>query len=127
MDPTPYLLPKEYLTHILGIDMYCTFSKKMYKGSKLRSLTLAKWKLKHGRGDIFMYCIIGSINHRDQLDIINAAYLRQKYYKEHPVNVYGIASTMSEAKELLIRMSDDAIKAGQPGRIREYLDSINGA
>lgn len=58
----------------------------------------------------------------DQLDIIHCAFLKQSYYLEHPVMIYGIAQSYEEALELVVKISDEAIQNGYEGRLLEYLD-----
>jgi hypothetical protein len=55
---------------------------------------------------------------------MNCAFLKQPYYAENPAYIYGIAGSRDEALELLVKISDEAVKAGFEGRVREYLDYL---
>ncbi|AOZ96576.1 hypothetical protein SAMN02745247_01464 [Butyrivibrio hungatei DSM 14810] len=101
---------------------FCIFYKNLYWGSSLKKHSLIKWRLVHGRGQFNIFCITRSMNDRDQLDIIHCAFLKQSYYLEHPVMIYGVAKSYDEALELVVKISDEAIQNGYEGRLLAYLD-----
>ena len=57
----------------------------------------------------------------DQLDIIHCAFLRQPYYRKHPVMIYGIASSYEEAVDIVLRISQEACNIGMDVRLADYL------
>ena len=102
---------------------YCRFYKDLYWGNSVKNHAVVKWKLKMGAGQFGIYCVTKAVGDSDQLDIINCAFLKQKYYRYNPVLVYGIAGDYSEAVELVLRISQEASIAGLDGRLSEFLQS----
>lgn len=102
---------------------YCRFYKDLYWGNSVKNHAVVKWKLKMGAGQFGIYCVTKAVGDSDQLDIINSAFLKQKYYRYNPVLVYGIAGDYSEAVELVLRISQEASIAGLDGRLSEFLQS----
>lgn len=93
----------------------------MYWGESVKRHSLVKWRLNHGRGQFFIYCITRAAVESDQLDIIHCAFLKQPYYLEHPAYVYGIAGSYEEALDIVVRISDEAARVGYDGRLLDYL------
>ena len=81
-----------------------------------------KWKLYHGSGQFTIYCIKRADSDGDQLDIIHSAFLQQKYFRDNPAYIYGIASSYKEALDLVLKITEEAMEAGYEGRILDYLD-----
>ena len=100
---------------------FCEFSKDLYWGAKVKKKRLVKWNLYHGRGPFNILCVTKAMNQNDQLDIIHCAFLRQPYYRVHPIMIYGIASSYEEAVDIVLRISQEASIAGLDGRLSEYL------
>ena len=109
---------------MLGKRGFCEFYKKLYWGNSVKKHTLVKWKLFHGSGQFGIYCITRAANGIDQLDIINAAFLKQNYFRKNPVFFYGIASGYQEAMDIVLRISQEASNAGKDGKLLEYLESV---
>jgi hypothetical protein len=103
---------------------YCRFYRELYWGDSVKKHSLVKWRLTNGRIQPNIYCILKPYIDSDQLDIMNCAFLKQPYYAENPAYIYGIAGSRDEALELLVKISDEAVKAGFEGRVREYLDYL---
>ena len=106
----------------MGKKGFCEFYKNLYWGSSVNNKALVKWKLRHGAGQLSVFCLTRALNTNDQLDIIHCAFLKQSYFKEHPSYIYGIASSHEEAVGLVLRISQEASMAGLDGRLLEYLD-----
>ena len=100
---------------------FCEFSKNLYWGPSIKKKTLVKLNLYLGRGQFNIYCVTKAMNDNDQLDIVHCAYLRQPYYRYHPVFIYGIASSYTEALDIVLRISKEASIAGLDGRLSDYL------
>ncbi len=107
----------------MSIRGYCRFYKNLYVGDSIRNSAAVRWKLKHGAGQLGIYVITASDNAENQLEITHCAFLKQKYYKRHPVLVYGIAGNKSEALDLIIKISDEALNYGMEGRLKDYLEN----
>ncbi len=100
---------------------FCQFYEHLYWGNNVKKKTLVKWNLYHGCGQFNVFCVTKAMGDKDQLDIIHCAFLRQKYFRNHPVLVYGIASSYEEAVDIVLRISQEASIAGMDGRLSEYL------
>lgn len=107
-----------------GKKGFCEFYKKLYWGASVKKHTVVKWKLWHGSGQFGIFCITRATNGIDQLDIINCAFLKQPYFRQHPVYIYGIAGGYEEAVDIVLRISQEASIAGKDGKLLEYLDSV---
>ena len=106
-------------------DGFCQFYKHLYWGEKVKKHHLVKWKLYHGSGQFGIYCITKAMGESDQLDIMHCAFLKQPYYRKHPVMIYGIASGVQEALDIIVQISQEASGAGMDGRLLDYLQSAN--
>lgn len=102
-------------------NCYCRFYRELYWGDSVKKRSLVKWRLKHGRGQFTIYCVMKAFTESDQLDIINSDYLTQPYYLKHPAYIYGIAGSYNEALDIVVRISDEAARVGYEGRLRDYL------
>lgn len=100
---------------------FCRFYKQLYYGQSVKNHVLVKWKLKTGRGQFGLYCVVKAEGGLNQLELINCAFLRQKYYLYHPAYVYGIAGGYEEAMDIILRISQEASIAGMDGRLLDYL------
>nr|WP_297768687.1 hypothetical protein [uncultured Butyrivibrio sp.] len=100
---------------------FCEFSKDLYWGTSVKKRALVKWNLYHGCGQFNIFCVTKAMNQNDQLDIIHCAFLRQPYYRVHPVFIYGIASSYEEALDIVLRISQEASIAGLDGKLSDYL------
>ncbi len=101
---------------------FCEFHNNLYWGPTVKKHAVVKWKLKHGSGQFNVYCITRAMSDSDQLDIIHCAFLKQKYYLEHPAYIYGIAASYQEALDIVLRISTEASAHDLSGRLLEYLD-----
>ena len=101
---------------------FCRFYKNLYWGDSIKMHSQVKWRLSHGRGQFTIYCIKRADSDGDQLEIIHSAFLQQKYFRDNPAYIYGIANSYNEALELVLKITEEALEAGYEGRILDYLD-----
>ncbi|MCR5100970.1 MAG: hypothetical protein K6B41_06410 [Butyrivibrio sp.] len=101
---------------------YCIFYKNLYIGDSIKHPSKVKWKLTHGAGQFLVYVITKSETPGNQLEIIHCAYLKQSYFRNHPVFVYGIAGSYDEAIDIIIKISSEASASGMDGRLLDYLE-----
>ena len=73
-----------------------------------------------------IYIVTGAHNESDQLEIMHSAFLTQRFYRKHPVRVYGIAGSYQEALDIVIRISDEAHSFGMDGDLIGFLSMIQG-
>lgn len=89
----------------------------------MRNLPVIKWKLTHGAGQMTVYLITDAIGKGNQLAIMHCANLKQPFYRDRPMTVYGIAEGYEEARQMIVRISDEACRAGYTGQLKAYLDA----
>ena len=99
------------------------FSEKLYIGEGIRDAARVKWKLQHAAGTVSVFLLAEAPENRGELAVIHAGFLTQDYYRTHPLKVYGIAHGAQEAREMLVKISDEAIANGYPGRLKAWLDA----
>lgn len=102
---------------------YCEFDPHLYLGARVRDAETIKRKLTRGAGQLTVYLIAVAPGMPERLAILHAANLKQKYYEDHPLHVYGIAEGYEEARDLIVQISDEAIRNGYAGEIKAYLDA----
>ena len=101
---------------------FCRFYKNLYWGDSVKKHSLVKWKLYHGSGQLTIYCVKRAETEGDQLDIIHCAFLKQPYFRSNPAYIYGIAGNYNEAMDIVLKITEEAIRAGYEGRLIDYLD-----
>ncbi|MBE5843621.1 MAG: hypothetical protein E7302_05490 [Butyrivibrio sp.] len=106
----------------MNVKSCCKFYKNLYVGESIKNSALVRWKLKHGAGQLGIYVITAPATDSDQLDITHCAFLKQQYYRKHPVFVYGIAGSKGEAMDIVMKISDEAAGCGMSGDIKGYLN-----
>ncbi len=94
---------------------------RLYVGKSVRQPDKLLLKLKKHAKRIQAYVITLSKNPYDQLEIYNAGYLSQKYYKENPPYIIGIADNYEEAVEIITLIAEETFKARGDCRMKEYL------
>ncbi len=109
----------------MSVRSCCKFYKNLYVGDSIKNSALVRWKIKHGAGQLKIYVITAPANESDQLEISHCAFLKQKYYRRHPVLVYGIAGSRDEAMNIVIKISDEAASCGMSGDIKGYLHNAS--
>jgi len=67
------------------------------------------------------YLIILSKNIHDQLEILRANQLAQKYYEQNPVHVVGIASGYDDAVELVEEIVRECFSIRGDCKLKEFL------
>ena len=105
------------------MERYCVFSKHLYVGEGIRDVSRVKKKLQLAAGTVSVYLLAEAPENREELAVIHAGFLTQDYYRTNPLKVYGIAHGRQEANDLLVRISDEALRAGKPGALKAYLDA----
>ncbi len=101
--------------------MYCTFSKKLYISRGILHPNLVKWKLRHGAGQLTIFVVARAAAKQDQLDILHAVNLKQRYYRRHPVHIYGLAASYRGAMRILEQIARESVAKGYGGDFRRFL------
>ena len=103
---------------------YFTLDKNLYTGSSVRTKNrgLLHLLLSRKRSGRNYYCIIYPGTAKGaQAEIRHSVFLKNPYYRKHPVHVIGVASTLDEAYGIIVKISDEAVTAGMTGDLRGYL------
>lgn len=77
-------------------------------------------KLKSNAGQLQIY-VITLATDQNQLEIYHCAYLQQKYYKNHPPFIVGIAKGYEEAVALVTKITQEVIEKTGNANIKEYI------
>lgn len=99
------------------MDMY----PRLYVGESVKNPNKLIHKLQKHAKRIDAYVITLSKNPYDQLEIYKAGYLSQKYYRENPPYIIGIAAHYEEAVEIITRIAEETVAARGDCRLKEYL------
>ena len=99
------------------------YYKSLYLSDDIGSVELVKLKLDLATDPLKanVYLITLASNEQDQLDIYHAKYLIQKYYKERPPYVIGIAKKKSDACVLVEQMMQECVTARGDANLKAYL------
>lgn len=94
-----------------GISM--KFYKNLYIGDTIRNPGKTRRKLKRYAKLQNVY-VIAYMEESGQLSIYHNLMFQQRYYREHPPYVIGIAGSHDEAVEIVCRIAKEAVcKTGQ--------------
>lgn len=96
------------------------FFENLYLGPKVPNVAKIKRQILN-RSFFAKAHVIALANGDDQLDIFDAKVLRQSYYVKHPRTIVAIASDYDEAVELVIQITQDALRQGYQGNIKDFL------
>ena len=84
------------------------FYKRLYLGeSAEKDHRRIVWKLKHRAGQVDVYVITLPLGGSDLLEIYHCSILKQKYFKDKPFFVVGIAKGKQEAVELSCKIVEE--------------------
>ena len=96
------------------------FYKNLYVGESIKKPNKVKRKLRRNAGQFQVY-VIALAGGRDQLEIYHCAFLQQKYYRYHPTYIIGIAGGYEEAVDLVVKITEAALReTGRPD-LKKYL------
>lgn len=94
---------------------------RLYIGESVNNPDKLIHKLQKHARFLEAYVITLARNDSDQLEIHKAGYLSQKYYRENPPYVIGIAGNYEEAVGLVEQIAKEAFAAQGDCRLKEYL------
>ncbi len=96
------------------------FYKKLYVGESIKKPNKVKRKLRRNAGQFKVY-VIALAGGDDQLEIYHCAFLQQKYYRDHPPYIIGLAGGYEEAVDIVVKITEAALKeTGRPD-LKKYL------
>ncbi len=80
-------------------------------------------RIRRGRMTVGVYVLILAVNPSNQIDILDANYLLQPYYRRmKDLTIVGIAGGYEDAVLLLARIADECCRRTGTGEIRAYLE-----
>lgn len=94
---------------------------RLYVGKDLHNPDKIIHKLKKHAKLLNAYVITLSKNPVDQLEIYKAGYLSQKYYRQNPPYIIGLAGSYEEALGLVRQIAEETFLAQGDCRLKEYL------
>lgn len=96
------------------------YYKYLYVSDSIRHTDKLKVKLSKHMGCPDIYVIFWARNN-DQLEIMNASFLKLHFYRKKPPVIVGLAKSYDEAVDLIINMTNEALEhTGKPD-IKDYL------
>lgn len=95
------------------------FAKSLYVGEGIKDSFLVRWKLKHHAGQLTIY-VITLANGSDQLEIYHCALLQQRYYRQFPPTIVGLAKGYEEAVMLISTMAEDIFRKTGNYNMKDY-------
>lgn len=99
-----------------------TFYSKLYIGERAQKKSRQIiWRLKCHAGTVDTYVLMLPDRDDAQLEIMDAAYLKQDYYKWNPPYIVGIAIGRAEADELMKQIVDEVYQKTGFVDIRSFL------
>lgn len=97
------------------------FYRYLYLDPQIKHPILLKQKLRMNKTLPGVYLIRMSENPSDQLEIIQAIYLKQKWMREEKNEIVGIALSKSAAVELVTSIVEDVVNETGGADIKTYL------
>lgn len=96
------------------------FYRNLYVGESIKKPNKVKWRLRHNAGQFQVY-VIALAEGEDQLEIYHCAFLQQGYYKKNPPYIIGIAGGYAEAVDLVVEITEAALKETGRADLKRYL------
>ncbi len=99
------------------------YHPNLYLGEGITTAKLDKIKKRLEKKPLFcdVYLLMISRNPSDQLEIMAAKQLAQKYYSAHPVQVVGVAQDHSGAVALVEQIVQECLESRGDCALKEYL------
>lgn len=96
------------------------FYKYLYYDEEIKNIDKIKLRLKShwGNPDIYAICLSQGT---DQLDIINAAFFKQKFYRIHPPIIVGISKSHEGAVKIVTKMIEESLLHTGKADVKDYL------
>lgn len=99
------------------------FSTNLYLGESIHPDKVEKIKKKLVNRPLFsgVFVIALSKNYSDQLEFYDAKQLHQRYYRNNPPYIIGIAKDKDEAISIIQQIVEECLKARGDCALKEYL------
>lgn len=116
----------------MKLGQFCEFDRRMYIGDGLRGkpkglLRLLIRRRSTHRNFYLIYMDLETMRDGNgRLEVQHTSFLRNEYYRRHPIHVFGVAKTYEEAGELLVQISDEAAADGRTGDLAGFLMEREG-
>ena len=105
------------------MDRMLTFSAELYLGEGIKRKKLDKIKRKLIKQPLFagVYVIALSRNPVDQLEILEARQLAQRFYESHALHIVGVAGDREDALHLVEKIVQECLDTRGDCELKEYL------
>jgi len=80
------------------------------------------YELEEGKLDKSLYVLVLANNPKNSLEFFKVSYLQQKIYENRSFFVVGVAKNYGEAKELVLKITEDVVTYTGGTNIREYFN-----
>jgi len=99
------------------------FASRLYLGEGIpeKKLDIIKKKLTFRPLMANVYIITFAQNPADQLEFFDARQMFQRYYRDHTVNVIGIAKNYDDAVKLIGKITQECLDERGDCELKEYL------
>ncbi|MCM1111844.1 MAG: hypothetical protein NC399_01175 [Muribaculum sp.] len=99
------------------------FYPELYLGEGIKEKKLDKIKRRLIQKPLLagVHLIVLARNPDDQLEILDARQLAQRYYESHALDVVGIAGDYEDALQLVERMTQECLDRRGDCKLKEYL------
>lgn len=102
------------------------FYKNLYIGDTIKNPKKTRRKLKR-YAKLHNIYVIAYMKESRQLAIYHCVMFQQRYYKEHPPYVIGIAGSRDEAAEIICQIAEEALRNTGKADLIAYLFSDRAA
>ncbi|MCR4787902.1 MAG: hypothetical protein K5888_04890 [Lachnospiraceae bacterium] len=96
------------------------YYKYLYVSDSIKDPDKIKLSLKLHKGLLGIYVVMLSSD-PDQVEIMNAAFLKMPYYRKHPPVIVGIARTFDEAAGLVTDMVKESMFRTGQASVKKFL------
>lgn len=112
---------------IKGVAMSVIWYRDMYIGEQMQKhQSEVRRKLRLGIGTVRAFLIMMPSNPDNSLDIINAAYLKQPYYRKRKNRVVGMAYSYEEALQVVQTIVEEVYRETRGMDIKQYICAKQG-
>ncbi len=96
------------------------YYKYLYVSDNIADPDKIKRSLKLHKGVLGIYLIMLSSD-PDQVEIMNAAFLKLPYYRKHPPVIVGLARSFDEASSMVVEMINESIFRTGNASLKDFL------
>lgn len=96
------------------------YYRYLYSSDSIHNIQKVKEKLNAHNGMVGIH-IISLPRNNNQLEIMDAAFLKFPFYRKHPLVVVGITHSYDEAVDIVVKITEESIEKTGKASIKDYL------